>query len=151
MEIKEKIDQVFTEVFENVGFIFADRVEAKDIEETDKEDFIIAYITLKGEVAGDVIVMMELSIASEFTANMMGLDFDEVPEEEFINDATKELSNILCGNIASKVFGKEKDFDISIPIVNQVSKKEMHELIEDNTSIFYSVDERPLIINYKFK
>ncbi|MCK9477295.1 MAG: chemotaxis protein CheX [Candidatus Muirbacterium halophilum] len=141
-----EIDILFDEVLEESTFLFADKVKKEEISQYSHENFLITYISFDGEVCGELFLLFSEETAHEITMNMLGEDENNFSDFE-VKDAVKEFANMLCGKIVLKEFGKEKEFDISIPIINEAPHEIYKRLIEDEKTRFYMIDERPALFN----
>ena len=149
LELNE-IDIVFDEVLEESAFLFADKIEKEDISEYSHENFLITYISFDGEVCGELFLLVSEETSHDITMNMLGEEENNFTDDE-VKDAVKEFANMLCGKIVLKEFGKNKEFDISIPIINEAPHEIYNRLLEDQKTRFYMIDDRPALFNIGIK
>ncbi|MGM0608348.1 MAG: chemotaxis protein CheX [Candidatus Muiribacteriota bacterium] len=146
----ETVDRVFIEVLEESAFTFADPLEEKDqLESLKHEDFFITYITFSGDVNGDVFMLLTHETARDISINMMGIDEEDF-DPSYVEDATMEIANMLCGKVVTELFGKEKLYDISIPVINTGREELFEKLFKDKNTRFFLIEDKPALINIKF-
>ncbi len=94
----ELLDRVGNEIFESLAFILpAWEDEPQDAEENRPRT--MALIAFAGPFEGRVALSVPTDMLPEIGANMLGLDFGEVPPVEQQRDALGELLNVICGNL----------------------------------------------------
>lgn len=86
---------------------------------SDKESILGAALKFTGPSAGSFYVIIPVKLVAEITANFLGLEEEEINEEQ-IEDTLKEALNMIGGHMLS-LFDKGGDISLSIP-----------ELIEDD-------------------
>ncbi|MGD8703609.1 MAG: flagellar motor switch protein FliN, partial [Desulfosarcina sp.] len=62
----------------------------------------VGSVTFAGEVDGMFNVQVNDDFGKEMTAAMLGMEIDEVEDEEAVYDVIREVSNIIGGNLKSK-------------------------------------------------
>ncbi len=146
---QEIIDRIFMSVLEDSTFMFAEPAQKEDVTDFSHNDYYITYISFNGDVMGELFILFSKEMAKEFTMNMMGVEEEEV-DESMIEDATMEFTNMYCGNVVFGIFGKDKDYDISIPVLNSGKEDVYNRLLEDEYTRFFMVDENPVLVNLSF-
>jgi CheY-specific phosphatase CheX len=143
-------EKVFVEVLETTAFLFAEPVDRHELENLGHENFFITYITFSGDVNGNLFILLSRETAHQLAVNMMGLDDDEEVDNSYIEDAAMELANMVCGKVVTANFGKEKLYDISIPLINSGKEDIFDQIYNDENTIYFSIDGRPALVNIKF-
>jgi len=78
------------------------------------QDAVTAEVSFSGIFSGRLAVVMSEPALTELTANMLGIDNEDV-DRNHLNDALKETANIICGNWLPVVGGDEAVFHIAAP------------------------------------
>lgn len=80
------------------------------------EDAMTAEASFEGVFSGRLAVVITLPVLTELAANMLGIDMEDVGEEQ-CQDALKETVNIICGNWLPVKAGTEAVFNIFAPVI----------------------------------
>lgn len=147
--VVEVIDNCFKRVLEDSSFLFADDSSKKEVIEKEEVDYFVSYISFNGEVNGDIIVLFSNITARELSMNMMGLEAEEI-KDHIIPDSIAEFTNMFCGNIVFQIFGTDKNYDISIPVMNEGHEELFEKLIDDENTRYFMVDDEPVLLNVKY-
>ncbi len=80
-------------------------IEEKDLSGnvTFEEDRIVGAVNMAGLVTGNMSLYITKNFAWLMTASMLGMEPDEVEDEEDVKDVIGELCNIIGGNLKSKL------------------------------------------------
>lgn len=138
MDKKEMLTNVFCNVLETQAFMFAEPVE--EFPMTPK-DFVVTHIGFKGVKNGRIEMVVPASMTVEIAESILGM---EIEDDEAI-DAIKELLNIICGNLVTKLYGESALISPTIPEIDDVSSEGWEEYLSDNALLF-AVDDKPIIL-----
>ncbi len=123
---KDIISESIIEVFEKVAFLFPMPIEKEmqnEIEMNNVDNTSIG-IKFQGPVSGNIFVCLPNSLTLEIAANMLGIEENDDGVEQKSVDATKEILNIICGNVLPKIYGEEPVFQLSAPYaVDDIDKE----------------------------
>ncbi len=116
VDIKKFINNAAVEVFD---MMLSMEIEPCDVSNASivDGDKIVGAVSFAGDVTGNVSVQVTQSFGRLITANMLGMDIEEVDDEEEINDAVGELSNMIGGNLKSRFCDSGFPCELSIPSV----------------------------------
>ncbi len=78
---------------------------------------IAGAVGITGSIDGIVYLYSTEAFGRQMTATLLGLSLADVEGEEMVNDAIGELTNMLAGNIKSRLCDHGKPCCISIPAV----------------------------------
>jgi len=111
--LEEQLAQTAAKTLEDLTFFFAtpERWEATDIS---GDDYILGA-AFNGDFEGYLVFICPPLAGREMTANMLGMDDAESVSSDQVQDALKEVINIICGNILPAVAGAKAMFNISPP------------------------------------
>ena len=111
-KIKDIISSVTNETIEKLAFLFA---FPDDERKTDvPSPAITGRVVFGGYFPGSMVIRLSTSILPELSANMLGLDEDEIAFQDQ-QDAFKEMINVICGNTLPAIAGDEVEFNIGAP------------------------------------
>jgi len=111
--INRILSRVAAESLEKLAFIFS--FPATDDDEMDYDSAVAARVFFKGPFSGKLVIITSNQILVELTSNMLGIDDDEKTTRGQQDDALKETTNIICGNILPALAGEEEVFHIDTP------------------------------------
>jgi CheY-specific phosphatase CheX len=78
---------------------------------------IVGSVSLAGSVSGTVNIHVSDDFASQITANMLGMEVDEIDSDEEIHDVIGELSNMIGGDLKSRLCDAGFVCELSIPSI----------------------------------
>lgn len=80
-------------------------------------DRIVGSVSLAGSVSGTVNVHVSDRFACQITANMLGMAPEEIDGVEEVHDVIGELSNMIGGDLKSRLCDAGFDCELSIPSI----------------------------------
>ncbi len=98
-DIRERVSESVVDIF--------DTMLSLEVTLVDEQSFSQSDTRISGNIgfAGDVVGMMRFEVGQEFsqimTAEMLGMEVDELEGEDEIKDVILELCNIMAGNLKS--------------------------------------------------
>ncbi len=109
---KKTLSKIVSESLEKLAFMFF--ISDSFREPIPFQNAVTAEVSFTGVFSGRLAVVMTEAALKELTANMLGIDSEDV-EQNHLNDALKETANIICGNWLPVVGGDETVFHIGAP------------------------------------
>ncbi|MCG3137443.1 MAG: hypothetical protein HJJLKODD_01288 [Phycisphaerae bacterium] len=112
--IQPKLTKVLSDVLANLAFMLTDDLAMECVQ-------CAPWIEVRIEMHGRHHVELRLRCCREFSTilagNLLGLEGSGVISIEQSNDATKELMNIICGQLATTLYGTQDIYNLTIPEV----------------------------------
>lgn len=78
------------------------------------DSFLSSRVLFSGPFSGSLILRMTRTLVLELTANMLGIEEEEISLEQQY-DAIREAVNVICGNFLPEIAGKQEIFYINSP------------------------------------
>jgi len=78
---------------------------------------IVGSVSLAGSVSGTVTIHVSDAFACQITANMLGMELDEIDSDEEVHDVIGELSNMIGGDLKSRLCDAGFVCELSIPSI----------------------------------
>ncbi len=78
---------------------------------------VVGSVSMAGTVSGTVNIYVGDMFAKVITADMLGMELDEVDSDEEIHDVIGELSNMIGGDLKSRLCDAGFDCSLSIPSI----------------------------------
>lgn len=92
--------------------------ERKDVEDiTGDTSQVVGSVSMAGTVSGTVNVYVSDLFAKVITADMLGMEIEEVDSDEEIHDVVGELSNMIGGDLKSRLCDAGFECNLSIPSI----------------------------------
>jgi CheY-specific phosphatase CheX len=136
---------VFSEVAENLAFMFVDPPEEDEFPEP-TGPCVRAEMGFVGPFTGTVSLAVPESLCPQIAANVLGLD----PDDELVtakpHDALKELLNVTCGNLLTRIAGDEPVFDLTVPEVISLDEESWQAYQENPKTVGLILEDEPIII-----
>lgn len=92
-------------------------------------------ITFQGPVSGKLFITLPDLLSRIIAANMLGIDENDPELQQKSIDATKELLNIICGNVLPKLYGEKVLFRLGSPYLIENVESEITENNYSNIQI----------------
>jgi hypothetical protein len=112
---RQQLIQVVADVLEAQAFMFADEGDG-DLPEGAGP---CAEIRFDGPTRGHLALALHGGLAVDLAANVLGLE-PEACTADIAADALKEVANVACGQILTRIWGEEVVFQLGIPAVRQL-------------------------------
>jgi chemotaxis protein CheY-P-specific phosphatase CheC len=145
-ELKEVLIESMTDVLEKLTFMFVEEAEPEEMDVSGRE-LLKSRMTFSGEKSGSLELYSPKSKVVEISANVLGLDEEDLSEEMY-SDSFREVLNVLLGNILTAEYGVEPVFDLSVPKVEAATEEEWNSKKDEEESLGLLLDEDPVILNF---
>lgn len=143
------IKKICFEIFEQLAFMFGEELD-KDEVESPQGDFIRAVMTFSGHRKGSIELVIPKRLAPALANNILGIDESSHPDAEIAEDALKELLNTVCGRILPTIFTDTETFDLHPPEVAGITKFQWQDLLNQEQTIVFSIEESPVLLRIHF-
>ena len=117
--------QSIINVLENVAFIFPVPIEDTASDSCKLDGHKCICVDFQGPYQGKLFFCISESLSKVIAANMLGLDESEDGLEKKSIDASKEVVNIMCGNILVSLYGEEPVFDLGTPYLVEETERNL--------------------------
>ena len=78
---------------------------------------IVGSVGFAGKAVGSVSIQVNDAFARSITAAMLGMELDEIEGDEDVHDVIGELSNMVGGDLKSRLCDGGLDCELSIPSI----------------------------------
>ncbi len=78
---------------------------------------VVGSVSMAGAVSGTVNIYVSDKFARAITADMLGMELDEVDSDEEVHDVVGELSNMIGGDLKSRLCDAGFECNLSIPSI----------------------------------
>lgn len=145
-EYRAVVTDVFCDVLLNFAFLFGDEFPKDEIE-VDEADYLKITVTFSGDRKGTLGIATTTDLCSVLTANVLGEDPDDYEIlDENTSDALEELLNVVCGQFLTAAFGEEPVIDLSPPAASRISEAEWKNLVDNEETVSFMVEDVPALI-----
>lgn len=110
------LTKAVTDVFETMLSMQMKQSNAEELSTLDGER-IVGSVSFDGSLIGNFYIHVSRDFARIMTAVMLGMESDEVKDEDEINDVVGEMSNMIGGNLKSGFCDSGMDCELSIPSI----------------------------------
>ncbi len=142
----EALKETFCDTVEQLAFMFGEAADAADFPEPPIEASQVS-MSFMGPINGRVVIAVDRDMCPELAANMLGLDADDPKAVLRGQDALKELLNVTCGNVLTKIAGDKPVFDLSVPEIHEMDAERWEALRETPGTLLLLVDGYPVMLN----
>ena len=145
VDTKEAIISVAARILEEWGLMMVEPCEASiEVLRTD-EPVYLTTIEFRGVVRGRYDIIAQRQFASTLAQNVLGSEIEI--DDGVIEDALKELANVLCGNMLTECYGADVVFELTPPAV-AVCSRESLQGIETERTIAFLADDTPVLFTF---
>ena len=116
------LGETVIEVLQEAAFIFAEPLEESVDDDSDK---LIAKLGFTGPSSGEMFFCCSKSLATDFAANLLGIEPDDPEAESRGGDALGEMLNIVGGALLARWFGVSGNFEMGVPSVAELDAGEV--------------------------
>ncbi len=78
---------------------------------------VVGSVSMAGTISGTVNIYVTDMFAKVITADMLGMELDEVDSDEEVHDVVGELSNMIGGDLKSRLCDAGFECSLSIPSI----------------------------------
>lgn len=108
-------------------------------------------ISYSGWHTGELGLILERRLVSRIAVRIMGMDEAEDLPEDMIEDALRELMNVICGHFVTLMYGDKSLLDVSTPQVFPV-KNALCNLLRSSPDIHaFMIDDSPALGQIRIK
>jgi len=144
-EDRKILREVCFSIFEQLAFMVGDEPENDEIE-IDADRFLRASMGFKGIKQGTVEIVVPWTISSLIACNILGLEEDQIVDEDSSIDALKELLNTITGRLMTSMFGEDTVMDLTIPITEALDHAAWESLVEGGAFLAVTIEDTPILI-----
>jgi len=116
-----------------------------------KTDALNVRVEYSGRHNGELGLIMEQPLAMRIAARILGNDSTVDVSDEMIEDAIRELINVVCGHFVTLMYGYTPVLKLSIPKVTRVGYAICNMLMTKPDACTFLVEESPLIGQVKLR
>ncbi len=148
-EHAEQIEQVFTEVMEQMAFIFVDPAEAEELPD-DVAGLLRVSMAFGGAAEGSLTLLTGAGVCTELAANITGDDEAAATDPEVGRQALMELLNVICGQLLTTVAGSAPVFDLTPPLITEADAADWADACADERALRFMADDQPFVLRFEY-
>jgi chemotaxis protein CheY-P-specific phosphatase CheC len=114
--------EVIGRIIGEAAFMFIDPIDAKDRPVSEEWKVQGVRLSFNGDVSGEFRFWAPVSLSREIAVNMLGVDQSEPLPDEKLQDALKEIVNIIVGNFLTDMYGDGVAATLGLPCMIDPAK-----------------------------
>lgn len=114
-----------------------------------KGEALNIQIEFSGKHAGEICLVMDDSLASRIAARILGMENGLLAE--MVEDAARELINVVCGHFITLMYGYTSIVRVSIPKVLRMGSAAYTLMLNSPDVCTFMVEESPILGRIKLK
>ncbi len=114
IDIKGFIEAATKDVFDTMLSMHVDE-SSNGSESLNNVNRIVGSVSFAGEVMGNISIHIGSDFAKTITAAMLGMEEEEIEDDEEVHDVIGELSNMIGGDLKSRFCDAGIPCQLSIP------------------------------------
>ncbi len=142
----DTVSKVFLGVVEKLAFMFGDPCEMDDVY-AEQGGWVRATITYDGEQKGAISLSVPVGLCAEISANILGMDPEDIGDDILARDSLKEMLNVVCGHVVPALQSEDRDFELGLPCLDEFSADEVRLLVQEPGTTCYNLDCSPVILS----
>lgn len=108
-------------------------------------DALNVRVNYAGEYTGELGLILERGLVSCIAARVMGLDDAEDISDDMVDDALRELMNVICGHFVTLMYGDKALINVSTPQVFPV-KNALCNMLKSSPDIHgFMIEDSPAL------
>jgi chemotaxis protein CheY-P-specific phosphatase CheC len=116
-----------------------------------KSDALNVRVEYSGKYTGELGLIMEHPLASRIAAHILGLGDANDVLDDMIEDAVRELMNVVCGHFVTLMYGYTPVLKVSIPRVFRLGGTACNMLMTNPNVCTFTVDGAPMLGQVKLR
>jgi len=100
-------------------------------------------IEFSGRHAGALCLIIEYSLMSRIAARILGIEGEIL--SEMVEDAARELINVVCGNFVTLMYGYSSIVRVSIPRISRMGSTAYNLMLENPDMCSFIVEGSPML------
>ncbi len=140
---RAQLVRIASTVFEEQAFMFSDELVQPG---EAPAGLLETTMSFAGPRRGRLMMAAPHALALLAAANMLGLEPEEEPAREQAVDALMELLNVICGHLATEIFGTEAVVRMTVPAAQAIEPGRWGELAGGSATARLLVDEQPVLL-----
>jgi len=139
------LEEVLSEVFESFVFLFCDPAAKEELQANQLDGYVIE-MGFRGPITGKLRFMAERSLCPEITANILGFEVNSDFVTNNLEDALKELLNIMGAHVLSRLAGEGSNFMMEIPTSHPSQPQDWQTALQDPNTVVLVAEGRPILM-----
>ena len=141
---QKDFEQVNTTILEDWGLMMIEPAGSVSDSFNPFEIVYVSSIRFSGPNNGIYRVCCQADFMNALAQNLLGeLDDVSLSDQE---DALKEMANVVCGNLLTALYGSDKTFDLSQPLVEERKVADLEKMNGEGRAVFLA-DDCPVLVS----
>lgn len=132
-------------ILEDLVFMFGELCEKTDLPSC-SELYSMASVDFEGPVVGTCFWIGTEAFCIDLAANMLGVEPDDDSAILGKEDALKELSNVVCCQFLTAVYGSVPLFQLACPVSQQLNAEDWMRYIDNPDTVGIAVDDQSVLV-----
>ena len=148
MTVAKHIDELMDaacRVLEDQVFMFGEPCDKDDLDE-DVAHYVMVSVRFDGPIVGQCFWIAPKAFGTELAANMLGVDIEDPAAISGGCDAMKELSNVVCCQFLTSVYGTEPIFHLDSPVSEPLNYDGWSLHINSQDTVGIVIEDIPVLL-----
>jgi two-component system chemotaxis response regulator CheY len=147
---EDNLAQALESVIKTMASLPVEIIDPRDLPDMDAP-LLHAHIGFAGEVSGEIGLLFDPALATLLAARILGIESGDQLLEDMIEDAIKELLNVVCGQFLTMSFGETPVFSLTVPHVFTLGAPACRALLKGPHVISFLVNGYTLLGHTRIK
>lgn len=133
------------EVLEQMAYTFGDPAGPEEAQQAEGECWC-ARMQFEGPFGGVLELAVPASVCAMLAENMLGVDPEDERAQDKARDALKEVLNVTCGSVLTRLAGDAPVFTLSVPEVAVMDEEAWGGMAGAPETVIALVEDEPALL-----
>lgn len=145
-DFRKVIEETTVRILEDWALMMVEEGEITREQFSHEDPFLVSTISFKGPFEGTYSILCQTNFAECLATNLLGCD--DGASQDDLEDALRELANVLCGNLLTECFGEDAVFDLILPHVKSPDEAGVAAYFNERT-VMLLADDAPIAVTFE--
>lgn len=152
IDLKAFVASGMNEVFSMMLSMDLETVEEADKDKVIGGERIVCSVSFAGSLMGNVCIQVSSDFGRVLTAAMLGMELEEVEDQEEVDDAVAEMGNMIGGYLKSRFCDSGFPCELSIPSITTGTDFKIEPMNWERHECFnFAHDSNPVVVSVFLK
>lgn len=142
---QEILENILISVVEEFAFMFAEPLSPEEPAPAPVACLVVS-VSFSGEHKGAVTIATDTAFPEILRENVLGVGNDSEASADIAQDALRELANVLTGQLVTALYGKARQYDLSVPDLREGDSSTWQQLTESPGTEEFRIDQESLLL-----
>lgn len=148
MNEEHPLRTVSLRVLEDWAMMLVDPADATTAIFQIDEPIYMSRVKMHGVFTGTIAIVAQKEFLQSLASNLLGNGGNADRSDEELQDAFREMGNVLAGNFLTAAYGDDVVFDVLNPTVTEIAGAQLEGVTKSPQAYFFQCDDSPVCITF---